>query len=323
MDKLNKKIKELQNSHPKTDFLIISRTIDRQLHIDLTNCLDEHKNKHDECFVFLTTYGGDPHGGYRIARCLRHHYKKIKLIVPSYCKSAGTMIAIAADQLAIGDMGELGPLDVQVTKPNEIQERGSGLDIMQALNACLNHAQEVFHQNFMHMRQRLRMSTRQAGELSGQISANLLAPLYSQIEPLRIGELQRATAITLEYGKRLNGHSSNLKPRSLEKLISGYPAHGFVIDRKEAKELFNSVVALNEIEQCLCDTLWDQLGLETQTGPYFLNVKNDGENNVQPTIKQVENKKNYKPIAKRNSSNVDRVATRPGSKRTRPSKTNV
>lgn len=322
MNKLNKQIKDLQTAHPKSDFLIISRGIDRELHTDLTKCLDEHKNKHDECLVFLTTYGGDPHGGYRVARCLRHHYKKIKLVVPSYCKSAGTMVAIAADQLAIGDMGELGPLDVQVTKPNEIQERGSGLDIMQALNACLNHAQEVFHQNFMHMRQRLRMSTRQAGELSGQISANLLAPLYSQIEPLRIGELQRATAITLEYGKRLNGHSSNLKPRSLEKLVSGYPAHGFVIDRKEAKELFNSVVSLSEAERNLCDTLWNQLGDQTQIGPYFLTVQNEGANHDKSANKQTTNKQTN-VAAKRDPNRTGGTPARPSTKRSRTSKANV
>jgi hypothetical protein len=188
------------------------------------------------------------------------------------------MIAIVGDQLAVGDMGELGPLDVQVTKPNEIQERGSGLDIMQSLYACMNHAQQAFHENFLHMRQNLRMSTRQAGELASKIASDLLAPLYGQIDPLRIGELQRATAITLDYGKRLNTHSNNLKQNALEKLVSGYPAHGFVIDRKEAKELFNSVVSLTELEKLLCDKLWTTLGTQSGNGPVFLTCSNGKDN---------------------------------------------
>jgi hypothetical protein len=273
----------LAQESPETDFLIISRTIDRSLHADLTRCLEQHSAKNKNCHVFLTTYGGDPHGGYRVARCLRHHYSKIKVIVPSYCKSAGTMIAIAADQLAIGDLGELGPLDVQVIKPNEMQERGSGLDIMQAMNACLTHAQDVFEQNFVRMRQILRLSSKQAGEFAARIASEIVAPMYEQIEPLRIGELQRALAITLEYGERLNTHSSNLKRGALKKLVSGYPAHGFVIDRKEAKDLFVSVLPLSSAEKNLCSILWEKLRHESQTGPLLLGSSKEGVKNGNAT----------------------------------------
>lgn len=272
---MNESIKALAADHPDTDFILVSRGIDRSLHEDLTKLLEGRSNKKKNLHLFLTTYGGDPHGGYRVARSLRHYYDKVRLIVPSYCKSAGTMISIVADELVIGDSGELGPLDVQVTKPNEVQERGSGLDNMQALNACLNHAQEVFTQNFFSMRHQLRMSTKQAGELAGQIAAGLLAPLYSQIEPLRIGELQRAVQITLEYGKRLNAHSNNLRPNALDRLVFSYPAHGFVIDRKEAKELFNQVFPMTPTETELCRKMWDKLQYETGTGPLFLVPSDD------------------------------------------------
>lgn len=268
-------IKKLVEDHPDTDFIVVSRGIDRSLHEDLTKLLEGRKDPKKSLHIFLTTYGGDPHGGYRVARCLRHYYDKVRLIVPSYCKSAGTMISIVADELVIGDSGELGPLDVQVTKPNEVQERGSGLDNMQALNACLNHAQEVFNQNFFSMRHQLRMSTKQAGELAGQIAAGLLAPLYSQIEPLRIGELQRAVQITLEYGKRLNAHSNNLRPNALDRLVFSYPAHGFVIDRKEAKDLFNKVLPMSPTEAELCRKMWDKIQYETGTGPLFLDPSED------------------------------------------------
>ena len=274
MTDFNETLAKLKHENPETDFLVISRGIDRALHYDLTKCLDERVKKNKKCHLFLTTYGGDPHGGYRVARCLRHHYSDyLKVIVPSYCKSAGTMIAIAADQLAIGDLGELGPLDVQVIKPNETQERGSGLDIMTALTACLGHAQDVFHHNFVNMRARLRLSAKQAGELAAQISAGMLAPLYGQIEPLRIGELQRALSITLEYGARLNTHTNNLRVDALMKLVRGYPAHGFVIDRKEAKDLFNSVVPLSHHEYDLCTMLWKDLGDQSSTGPYMLSIQ--------------------------------------------------
>ena len=82
------------------DHILISSKIHRDLHVKLSRLLDE-KKAHDSCTIYMTTRGGDPNAGYRIARCLRHHYDHVRLVVPSLCKSAGTLIAIGADDLAI------------------------------------------------------------------------------------------------------------------------------------------------------------------------------------------------------------------------------
>lgn len=233
--------------------------------------------------------GATPHGGYRVARCLRHHYDHIRLVIPSYCKSAGTLIAIAANELAVGDLGELGPLDVQVTKPSEPQERGSGLDVMTALSSCADHAQQVYVMFYQRARVSLRMSPKVAGDVASQVVAGLMAPLYSQIDPLRIGEMQRAMSITLEYGTRLDGHSSNLKPGSLDKLVIQYPAHGFVIDRKEAGTLFNKVSALSDAERFATEKLWTIVGDQSDVGPLFIGptpAPPEGENHGQPAEAQ-------------------------------------
>jgi len=95
------------------------------------------KIKRENVILFMTTYGGDPDSAYRIAACLRRNYKKISVCIFGICKSAGTLAAIGADQLVFGDFGELGPLDVQLTKPGEIYATGSGLDIFQAFQRYL------------------------------------------------------------------------------------------------------------------------------------------------------------------------------------------
>jgi membrane-bound ClpP family serine protease len=86
------------------------------------------KPKRDNVILFLTTYGGDPDAAYRLAACLRRHYKNISIYVFGLCKSAGTLAALGADNLVLGDFGELGPLDVQLTKPDELVPTSSGLD---------------------------------------------------------------------------------------------------------------------------------------------------------------------------------------------------
>jgi hypothetical protein len=47
--------------------------------------------------------------------------------------------------------------------------------------------------------------------------------------------------IAKEYGERLDAVTHNLKEGALERLLTEYPEHGFVIDGQEAKELFVNV----------------------------------------------------------------------------------
>ncbi|KAF1719261.1 hypothetical protein CSC75_16275 [Pseudoxanthomonas wuyuanensis] len=236
------------------DYVLISHTVNRPLHSKLSRLIAA-KKRNDKCTVFLTTWGGDPNGGYRAARCLRHHYKHVRLAVPSYCKSAGTLIAIAANELGIGDLGELGPLDIQVRKGSELQENSSGLDIMQALQAVTSHTQDTFHRLLVGTRN-LGLSTKLCAEFAATVASGIAAPLIGQIDPIRLGEMQRATRVAFEYGQRLNGHASNLQEGALARLIGQYPAHGFVIDRKEATELFNKVTHLTDAERVFCDAFW-------------------------------------------------------------------
>lgn len=240
----------------EADLILISHEISRELYLDLCSQLDG-RPKAKACTIFLTTYGGDPHAGFRIARCLRHHYERVRLVVPYFCKSAGTLIAIGADELAIGDRGELGPLDIQIANPSEIFERSSGLDLTAAMEFAMGHVQTIFRSSIIDIRRNTRLSTKLAGDLATKLAIGMVEPIYQQIDPVRLGETQRAMKVTNEYGKRLNEHTKVLKAGALNKLVGGYPAHGFVIDRKEAKNLFTSVEAPTELEVKICTDAWD------------------------------------------------------------------
>lgn len=262
-------LRGLRDADPDRDYIVITNLITRELHSQLSQQLELHARK-KAATVFLTTYGGDPDGGYRIARCLRHFYKdKLRIVVPSMCKSAGTLIAIAGDEIAIGDLGELGPLDIQVWKGSELQERSSGLDITEALGFVSQQVKQEYH-NMLTEAKRLGLSTKLAAEMAAQVSGSIAAPLLGQIDPLRIGELQRATRIAADYGNRLNEYSRNLKDGALQRLIHGYPSHSFVIDRKEAKTLFHRVQPLNDAEQTLAVTVWQAVGDQHTLPPEVL-----------------------------------------------------
>lgn len=248
-------IRRLHEAEPDRDFILISDGISREVYNRLSRDLAANK-RFQKATVFLNTRGGDPDRAFRIGRCLRHHYKEhVRIVVPNLCKSAGTLIAIVGDEIRVGDFGELGPLDIQVYKGSELAERSSGLDITEAFGAVTNHVKDSFHMVLKETRS-LGLSTKLSAEFASQVTAAIAAPLFGQLDPLRFGELSRMTRVAGDYGQRLNQYTRNLKDDALQTLIHGYPSHSFVIDRKEAKELFHRVSAMSELESQFCETIW-------------------------------------------------------------------
>jgi hypothetical protein len=193
--------------------------------------------------LILATYGGDPHAGFRIARALQHEYENgFDALVPRICKSAGTLIVIGATRLFMDNMSELGPLDVQLKKNDELSGRNSGLDILQAVQYLQNQSMAAFKTYLVELTRDGGLSTRIAAELASGVTSGLFQPIAAQIDPVRLAETQRAIEIAYFYGTRLGEKSGNLRGNGLAQLITGYPSHSFVIDRKEARSAFFKVL---------------------------------------------------------------------------------
>src|SRR5262245_43794482 len=103
----------------------------------------------------------------------------------------------------------------------------------------------------MDIRLGARITTKLAAEMASTLVTGLYSQISAQVDPLRLGEMQRAMEIAMAYGQRLDAYDSNLKRNALQKLVSSYPSHGFVIDRKEARDLFHKVRAPSDDEQML------------------------------------------------------------------------
>ena len=186
----------------------------------------------------------DPDAAYKIGRYLQSRYERIFVFIPGWCKSAGTLIAIAANELFVGDHGELDPLDIQLAKADEILEMGSGLAVDAAMKTLEATASKMFLNILLSIRRDTQgmITTRTASDIASTMVSRLLEPIYRQIDPMKIGENSRAMNITRNYGSRLADASGSLRtPRSLEYLVAAYPDHGFVIDKKEATGLFTKV----------------------------------------------------------------------------------
>jgi len=132
--------------------------------------------------LLLTTGGGDPDSAYRIARFLQRTYEPGKLIVfiISWCKSAGTLLTIGADEIVMCEMAELGPLDVQFSKPDALAEQMSGLAPSQAIATLYHQAFEAMETFFLNLRFRsgLQITTRTALEIAATLTTGLFSPIF-------------------------------------------------------------------------------------------------------------------------------------------------
>lgn len=217
----------------------------------LSGVFEAKADKKDKVCLILITHGGDPDAAYRIARATNHHYKNFEILIPDICKSAGTLVCIGAHKLIFGDRGELGPPDIQISKPDEMFESMSGLDIIQALNALQNQVLDSFRSYLIDIRNGSRLRTKLAADIAAQLAGVFIAPISAKIDPVTLGEHQRAMQIAYDYGERLSGMANSLLDDALVKLVSSYPSHGFVIDRKEAATLFKNVEAPSEMTRGL------------------------------------------------------------------------
>ncbi len=169
------------------------------------------------------------------------------------CKSAGTLLALGASTLIMSQRGHLGPIDVQLLNEEEVGERRSGLAPRQAMETLSTEAGKTFYRMFRMMRVGgLQLPTRLAAETAATMAIGIMEPIYAQLDPIRMGEIERFVSIAQEYGERLR--TSNVRKDTIEKLLSSYPSHEFVIDREESKELFERVEVPPDDLELVADT---------------------------------------------------------------------
>jgi hypothetical protein len=245
------------SDHYDSDIVLFIGPIDRPYDDQFITRVKNFKRR-PNVLLILTTLGGDPHAAYRMARCLQQHYEtvgegalgpaskdesggKFRLFVDTRCKSAGTILATGANIIMFSEFGEIGPIDVQLRKGDEVGERSSGLTPMHSLERLQSLALKHFEDCFKGLRfgEQMAFTTKMAAEIAREMTVGLYNTIYGQIDPMRIGEFDRALRIASDYGARLG--KKTLKDDALNKLLTDYPAHGFVIDGKEAKDIFNTV----------------------------------------------------------------------------------
>ncbi len=200
--------------------------------------------------LVLVTGGGNPDAAFKISRYLQSKYERFTVTVSGLCKSAGTLLALGAHEIVFAPYGELGPLDVQMLKVDNIAGMESGLNISEAFQSLELRARNTFSRMVGEILANSGgiISFQTASHVAVETISALYGPIFSRIDPEEVGSRSRAMRIGQDYGKRLAAISQNLKENALLQIAQTYSSHGFVIDLLEAQSLFQNVREANEQE---------------------------------------------------------------------------
>lgn len=204
----------------------------------ITSLKDNENSK--PLLLILLSNGGEPGSAYLIGKlCRESSNQKFIVVIPRYAKSAATLLATAADEIHMGNLSELGPIDPQI----------NGMPAL-GLKNSIEHIAELVK------------NTPESAQMFAKY-------LYYSIQPIQIGHYERAAESAEQYAVRLlDSHQAKLpRGKSLElahKLVYEYKDHGFVIDKSEAEIIFGeNIVKNNTDEYQLGNSVYNELsGIE-------------------------------------------------------------
>lgn len=195
--------------------------------------------------LILYSTGGSIGSAYLIGKLCREYTKdKLVAVVPRQAKSAATLLCCAADEIHMGNLSELGPIDPQI-------------DDLPALG--LKHSVE-------HMADLVKQYPA-ASEMFARY-------LHYSLKPVYLGYYERVAQSASQYAERLLSlHLANLKRppgKIASDLVYTYKDHGFIIDKAEAESIFgNQVLKTRTPEYDLGNAVYQVLSSVSEFAGYL------------------------------------------------------
>jgi len=185
-----------------------------------TTLQSENQSHDKDIYLLLLSRGGRIEPAYQISKiCRAFAHSKFVVAIPRAAKSAATLIALGADEIHLGILGELGPIDPQVGDL-------PALGVKRALQTIAGVCQEY--------------------PGSAEAFARYMA---RKLTVEQIGYCERVSESAVQYAQRLLAKREALRSRSekiANQLVYEYKDHGFVIDVEEARALLGESLVLTD-----------------------------------------------------------------------------
>lgn len=196
--------------------------------------------------LVLYTRGGHTLTPNRIVHLLREFCEELSVLIPFRAHSSGTILALGADEIVMGPMGELGPVDPSVTNVFNplIDEKDTKKGYIPVSVEDVSAYMTLIKEKALS---------------DANVFSTGLKALTDKIHPLALGNVHRQYLLIRSLSKRLlelhmKGKEEKERIESIVDILSEkLYFHGYEISRHEAKEIIGLNVSYppEEIEKLM------------------------------------------------------------------------
>ncbi len=171
----------------------------------------------DKVFILLNSRGGAVDSSYKIAKCLRDNFKHITIFIPHIAASGGTLVALTGNEIVMGIMSHLSPVDVQT----DYGENGNSVS-MTAMFKSFDAVEKYFE------------------KLQAEEAPYPWTSLAKKFDPVTMFDWKGVLDAMYNYTTEIlikSGYDKDKADLITKGLIWDYPSHDCVIDYEQAKAL--------------------------------------------------------------------------------------
>jgi hypothetical protein len=217
--------------------------------------------------LFLFTSGGDTLAAFGLARLFREFAKWVGVLVPDRCLSAGTLVALGANQIYMTRAGTLSPIDPSVTTQLNPVAEGPVQGMRQLLPVSVESV--AGFKSLIEEDWKIRKE---------EMLAQLLKVLSDRVHPLALGDVYRSRQqIERLAGQLLKKHRKDDKriQEIISTLTKDLGSHDYPISRTEARDLLGKQIAPDdaELETLVWNLYQDYVGEMNWGTPYNPSVE--------------------------------------------------
>jgi ATP-dependent protease ClpP protease subunit len=172
-------------------------------------------------YLLIKSDGGDGQASLRIVHVLRQFAGQLIALIPLECASAGTMMALGADEIRMGPLAYLTAIDTS------IRHNLSPVDVD---NRRVSVSQDEL----------TRVVKLWRAQFEGKESSNAYAALFQYVHPLAIGAVDRSSSLSIKLCKEILSYhmkDEDSAEQISRHLNSNYPSHNYPITLREAERI--------------------------------------------------------------------------------------
>ena len=174
------------------------------------------ESKIENLVLVINSFGGGVSSSFKIAYALRKNFAHITTVIPHIAASGGTLIALCGNEIVMGDLSSITPIDVQLLRNGAWFSVNSMVRSFNALNNLFSDTSE------------------EDAPYPWKAMAN-------KLDPVEFQEWVDASNLMVEHSKIILGMNSSFKKdvsKIISRLTTGYPTHSYAITLGEAQTIF-------------------------------------------------------------------------------------